>query len=122
MHVTRRFAREERTIVWVAEHDKLKREHRTPLTAENVEVLKRGQRAAANGDGWVFPSPDDPEKPIGRRETLHWWTDLENVGQAASHSPARVALVEAEVRRRQRRSTAGAVDGGWWLEVGSHDH
>jgi len=30
---------EERSIVWRGEHDKLKREHRTPLTAENVEVL-----------------------------------------------------------------------------------
>lgn len=65
---------EERSIVWRGEHDKLKREHRTPLTAENVEVLKCAQREAC---GWVFPSPEDHEKPISRREMLRWWSDLE---------------------------------------------
>jgi integrase len=66
------------SVVWLGEHDKLKREHRTPLTAANVKVVKRAQRDAASiGGGWVFPSPDDPEKPISRRETLRWWRDLE---------------------------------------------
>ncbi len=69
---------EERSVVWRGEHDKLKREHRTPLTAANVELLKRAQRESASiGGGWVFPSPDDCEKPISRRETLRWWSDLE---------------------------------------------
>jgi len=55
----------------------MKREHRTPLTAENVEVLKCARREAASNGGWVFPSPDDREKPISRPETLRWWSDLE---------------------------------------------
>lgn len=69
---------ERRCVIWRGEHDKLKREHETPLTAANIEVLKRAQREAASiGGGWVFPSPDDPEKPISRREMVRWWNDLE---------------------------------------------
>lgn len=70
---------ERRCVIWRGEHDKLKREHETPLTAANIEVLKRAQREAASiGGGWVFPSPDDPEKPISRREMVRWWGDLED--------------------------------------------
>jgi integrase len=73
---------ERHCVSWRGEHDKLKREHETPLTAANVEVLKSARReAGSNGDGWVFPSPDDPEKPISRRELLRWWSDLEAVAR-----------------------------------------
>jgi integrase len=80
---------ERRCVIWRGEHDKLKREHETPLTAANIEVLKRAQREAASiGGGWVFPSPDDPEKSISRRETLRWWHDLE-VGAKLRRVPGR---------------------------------
>ena len=44
----------------------------TPLGAEAAP-----QAAARVGDGWVFPSPTDPEKPIRRDLLRDWWQKLE---------------------------------------------
>jgi integrase len=72
----------ERTIVWRSEFDKMKREHRTPLTQANVEVLKRARRESARiGDGWLFPSPEIPDRPISRREIARWWARLEQMAE-----------------------------------------
>ncbi len=65
-------------IVWGRAWDKMKREHGTPLLPEHVDALKRMRREESRiGDGWVFPSPLDPEEPISRRQFQRWWTQLE---------------------------------------------
>jgi integrase len=67
-----------RSIIWRAEHDKLRRQHETPLTAEHVEQLLSVRRASGRiGDGWLFPSPLDADDPISRREIVRWWAQLE---------------------------------------------
>ncbi len=49
------------------EHDKIGTEHRTPIGAEVAHRLKRARRARLRlGDGWIFPSPTDPERPFSR--------------------------------------------------------
>lgn len=66
------------TVTWRAEHDKIGLEHTVPLSAEAAEVLAAAKpRAARIGDGWVFPSPSDPEKPIRRDLLRDWWQRLE---------------------------------------------
>ena len=43
-----------------------------------MEVLKAARRNAARiGDGWVFPSPTDPEQPVRRDLLRDWWQKLE---------------------------------------------
>jgi integrase len=65
-------------IVWRGEHDKMKREHRTPLTQQTLDLLKAVRLWSAHvGDCWLFPSPEDAEKPISRREIVRWWSQLE---------------------------------------------
>jgi integrase len=62
---------------WRAEHDKRGLEHSTVLSEELVNTLKVARRAAARiGDGWVFPSPTEPEKPIRRDLLRDWWQKL----------------------------------------------
>jgi integrase len=81
-------------IVWRGEHDKVKREHRTPLTQRTVEMLKEVRLWSAHiGDGWLFPSPDDAEKPISRREIVRWWSQLEKRTGLPRARGTRLALI-----------------------------
>ncbi len=69
---------EKRLVTWRAEHDKIGREHVVPLSAAAVAAVKAAHRRAARiGDGWAFPSPTDPEKPIRRDLLRDWWQRLE---------------------------------------------
>ncbi len=48
------------------------------LSDELVNALRVARRTAARiGDGWVFPSPTEPEKPIRRDLLRDWWQKLE---------------------------------------------
>lgn len=65
---------EAQEVRWRAENDKRKFEHVTPLTTVALEALKEARRNRAHiGDGWVFPSPTDPTKPISRHLLRDWW-------------------------------------------------
>ena len=64
---------EQGLVTWRAEHDKQGREHMTPLTPSAVEALK----AVEKDDGWIFPSPTNPEQPIRRDLLRDWWRKLE---------------------------------------------
>ncbi|HEV8496776.1 MAG TPA: tyrosine-type recombinase/integrase [Gemmatimonadaceae bacterium] len=65
-------------VTWRAEHDKIGREHTLPLSPAAAAALKAAHRRAARiGDGWVFTSPSDPEKPIRRDLLRDWWRRLE---------------------------------------------
>lgn len=65
-------------IRWRASADKMGNEHQTPLLDAHMAMLKRYQRQSSIiGDTWVFPSADDPAKPVSRRETIRWWARLE---------------------------------------------
>jgi integrase len=53
-------------------------EHSIPLSDAAAEALRAAHRAAARiGDGWVFPSATDPNKPIRRDLLRDWWQKLE---------------------------------------------
>src|SRR6185312_199850 len=57
-------------VTWRAEHDKMGVEHTVPLSERALEALKAARKQAARiGDGWVFPSPSNPDQPI-RRDLL----------------------------------------------------
>jgi integrase len=65
---------EAQEVRWRAENDKRKFEHVTPLSATALEALREARRTRASiGDGWVFPSPADPAKPISRHLVRDWW-------------------------------------------------
>lgn len=65
-------------VTWRAEHDKRGIEHKVPLSPKAAEALRVARRSSALiGDGWVFPSPTEPEKPIRRDLLRDWWQKLE---------------------------------------------
>ena len=47
----------------------------SPKAAEALRIARRS--SACIGDGWVFPSPTEPEKPIRRDLLRDWWQKLE---------------------------------------------
>ena len=66
------------TIRWRQEHDKIGLDHTVPLSPKATEALIAARRGAARiGDGWVFPSPKDPDQPIRRDLLRDWWQKLE---------------------------------------------
>ena len=67
-------------VRWRAESDKLRTEHETPVSAVAVEWLRRARRDRAQlGDGWVFPSPNNPARPVSRHRARTWWNRLEEL-------------------------------------------
>ena len=71
--------RERGWVRWRRETDKLDWEHHTPLSGEGIQALALAEERSRNGkDGWVFPSPSDPERPCSRNIMRDWW----NLAQA----------------------------------------
>jgi integrase len=65
---------EQRIVTWRPEHDKTGVAHQTPLTEGAIAVLSAQRRAEARiGDGWLFPDPRHPEKPVTRHTLNSWW-------------------------------------------------
>jgi integrase len=65
----------ERALVrWRAENDKIGFEHETPLTEPAISALlaERALRPAI-GDAWLFPSPDDSNRPCDRYHFQNDW-------------------------------------------------
>jgi integrase len=68
------------TVRWRSEHDKIGLDHTVPLSTDATEALQAARRRSARiGDGWVFPSPTDPEKPIRADLLRDWWQKLERL-------------------------------------------
>lgn len=64
-------------ITWRAEHDKVGREHVTPLSAGAVAALAAARRRhQAIGDVWVFRSHGDGAKPWSRFYVRQVWDRL----------------------------------------------
>jgi integrase len=76
-------------VTWRAEFDKIGVEHTVPLSVAATTALKRAAdevRAArretgAIKDGWVFPSPTDPEQPVRRDVLRDAWQKLEKAAK-----------------------------------------
>ena len=69
---------EGRTIRWRREHDKTGYEHRTPMTAEALEVLEEARRYNPGiGDIPLLSAPKDPSKCVGRWMVRVWWQKAE---------------------------------------------
>lgn len=66
---------EEGWLWWRRENDKVDWEHRTPLSGEATEALRRARTEhPAIGDTRVFPSPEDPSRPCSRHLVRNWWS------------------------------------------------
>ena len=62
------------TIRWRAENEKTGYEHRTPMTAEALAVLKEARaRNPRTGNAPVFPAPKDPSRCLDRSRVRVWW-------------------------------------------------
>ncbi len=65
---------EARIIRWRAENEKTGYEHRTPVTAEVLAVLKEARmRNPRGGDSPVLPAPRDPSRCLDRSRVRVWW-------------------------------------------------
>lgn len=76
-------------MTWRAEYDKKGVEHKVPLSKAAAEALtvasdelQTARRETARiGDGWVFPSPTDPEQPVRRDVLRDSWEKLEKTAK-----------------------------------------
>jgi len=72
----------EKRILWRAENDKIGMEHSPPISDEAARVLEKWRRKRGSiGDGWVFPSPEDPTKPCSRHLVRTWWRRAEKLAE-----------------------------------------
>ena len=73
---------EGRTIRWRAEHEKTGYEHRTPVTAEALAVLKEAQRRNPGiGDIPLLPAPKNPSRCLDRSRVRVWWQKAERLAE-----------------------------------------
>ena len=69
---------EGRTIRWRSEHEKTGYEHRTPVTAEVLQVLEEARnRNPGIGDVPLLPAPKDPSACVSRWLLRDWWERAE---------------------------------------------
>jgi integrase len=76
-------------VTWRAEFDKIGVEHTVPLSEVAKTALKRAsdelqfarREAGHIEDGWVFPSPTDPEQPVRRDVLRDGWQKLEKAAK-----------------------------------------
>ena len=87
-------------VRWAAEYDKQRREHWTTLSQDEVEEVRACRTAVGEiGSRWVFPSPVDPSKPMGRTLFRKWFQEAAGrVGadrpRVGPHSMRRKAATE----------------------------
>ena len=73
---------EKALVTWRAENDKMRVAHTVPLSETALEALKATRKQSARiGDGWVFPSPTNPENPMRRDLLRDWWQQLEKAAK-----------------------------------------
>ena len=67
-------------IRWRAEHEKTGFEHRTPVTAEALDVLEEARKEnRRTGDAPVLPAPRDPAKSMSYAVARYWWERAERL-------------------------------------------
>ena len=87
-------------VRWAAEYDKQRREHWTTLSAAEVEEIRACRAAVGEiGSRWVFPSPVDPSRPMGRTLFRKWFQEAAgrvgaNRPRVGPHSMRRKAATE----------------------------
>jgi integrase len=63
-----------KAIRWRGEHDKIGLEQEVAASPKALRALKQARRdRPAIGEGWVFPSPEDPAQPCSRHLVRDWW-------------------------------------------------
>ena len=63
-----------KVIRWRRENDKIGYEHDSPISVTACRALRQARRNRPRiGDGWVFPSPADPGRPVSRHLIRDWW-------------------------------------------------
>ncbi|MYJ18198.1 MAG: tyrosine-type recombinase/integrase, partial [Gemmatimonadetes bacterium] len=63
-----------KAIRWRAEHEKTGYEHRTPVTAEALDVLEEARmQNPRGGNSPVLPAPRDPSRCLDRSRVRVWW-------------------------------------------------
>ena len=68
------------TIRWRSEHEKTGYEHRTPLSAPALAVLKQAwRRSPGTRDAPVLPSAKHPLKSVSRSQPRVWWQRAEQL-------------------------------------------
>ena len=68
------------TIRWRSEHEKTGYEHRTPLSAQALAVLKQAwRRSCGIGDAPVLPSATHPLKCVSPSQPRVWWCRAEQL-------------------------------------------
>ncbi len=68
------------TIRWRSEHEKTGYEHRTPLSAQALAVLKQASRRSPGiGDAPVLPSATHPLKCVSPSQPRVWWCRAEQL-------------------------------------------
>lgn len=84
-------------IRWRGENDKVGYDHTTPLTEDAAGALRSFRRLQGKiGEGWVFPSPSDPESPVSRHLARSWWKRV----QARAGVTARNGMGWHSLRRK----------------------
>ena len=78
---------DQQKIRWRGEHDKIGLEQEVEASARALRALERARRhRRAIGDGWVFPSPEDPAEPCSRNLMRDWWQRGE-AQEGLTHAP-----------------------------------
>ena len=71
----------------IVEHTKTWKDRKYPLTTELVEFLERLAKVTGNQEGFLFPSRDDPEKPIHNHSIYNYYRKMcQKLGISLSHS------------------------------------
>jgi integrase len=88
-------------VRWAAEHDKQRAEHWTTLSALEVEEIRRARGIIGEVGGWVFPSPVDAKKPMGRSLFEDWFKEAARTAgverrRIGPHSMRRKAATEMD--------------------------
>ncbi len=103
-------------VTWRAEIDKIRHGHSTPLSEVALKELQAVRKSrSAIWDGWLFPSPGDPSKPVSRHLVRDWWERL----QKAAGLPSEPGRGWHSLRRKFATELKGAplrdlqALGGW---------
>ena len=68
------------TVRWRSEHEKTGYEHRTPLSAQALAVLRQAwRRSPGIGDVPILPAPKSPSKCMGSGLAHGWWVRAERL-------------------------------------------
>jgi integrase len=108
------------TVLWRAEHDKKRREWRTPMPRTFMEEVRRYQRLLQALTGPLFPGVRDASKPMRAELLSQWLTKAEGRAKLPKldgslwHAYRRKFATE-----RMQHPTKAVADAGGWRDVGT---